>query len=105
MYRSTFTIWRLSMVTLVLVLWGFGSPAVQASDKNHDSCGCPAPVVRQKPAACCPAPVLQKPTLVVPATCCPAPVVRQKPAPICCPAPVVRQKPAAPTCCPADPKK
>src|SRR5262249_41766187 len=61
---------------------------------QQNSCGCPAPVVRQKPTP-------------PPAMCCPAPV-RQKPAPVqCCPAPVL-EKPSAPeavSCCPGDPKQ
>jgi hypothetical protein len=96
MYSSyKFSSLSLIAVVFALVLLTFGSPALQAKDKdNHykGGCGCPAPVV-QKPAPCCPAPVIHK-AVVEPPPCCPLPVVRQKP---CGPAPT--------SCCPVDPKQ
>jgi hypothetical protein len=94
---SKLAIGRVLAVAFAIMLWSLSVPGLQAkpqSSPDNKGCGCPAPVVRQKPvpAQCCPAPSLQKPTVSAP--CCPAPVVRQKPT---CAVPV-------PTCCPVDPK-
>src|SRR5215467_14791364 len=89
---SRFATW-LVLATVVITLGTFGSPALQANhnhNQQNESCGC-QPKVEQK--QCCPAPVLQKPTVTAP--CCPAPVVQQK---TCAP-------PPAPSCCPVDPKE
>src|SRR5215467_846017 len=87
---SRFATW-LVLATVVITVGTFGSPALQANhnhNQQNEACGC-QPKVEQK--QCCPAPVLQKPTVTAP--CCPAPVVREKP---CAPPP--------PSCCPVDPK-
>ncbi len=57
--------WQLIAIALVIILGGFGTPALQAKSE-HKSEGCPQ---AQKE---CPAPVLrQKPTLPPAETCCP----------------------------------
>ena len=81
--RSRLATWQV-LAIVVITLGVFGSPALQAKQKEQkEGCGC-----QHKE---CPAPVLEKPTVSAP--CCPAPVVREKPC-----------APPAPSCCPVDPK-
>ena len=71
---------RFLAVALVAILVAFGATTVQAKDHKDHSCGCPKP---EPPAPCCPAPVIETPT--VESNCCPIPDVPPKPcAPIGC---------------------